>query len=172
MNATRLTIIFALNAFLFCTAASVGTDSMQEKRKPWRVPKRALRMKNPVKPSVKGLALSKKLYMKECASCHGKDGKGKGSAAKGLEVKPADHTNPDMNKEVDGSIFWKIRIGRQPMPSFRGKLKKEQMWGLVNYIRTLHKKPATSKDKKKPKVDKKKPASKGEKKKPGTKGSN
>src|SRR5262245_58817337 len=35
----------------------------------------------------------KNLYTSYCVVCHGEKGKGDGSAAKGLPVKPADHTN-------------------------------------------------------------------------------
>ena len=46
-----------------------------------------------------------------------------------------------MGARTDGEIFWQITHGRSPMPAFQGKLTDTERWQLVDYIRSLAKKP-------------------------------
>ena len=36
----------------------------------------------------------------------------------------------------DGDFFWKIQEGRGDMPSFNDDLSEEQIWEIINYIRS------------------------------------
>ncbi|HVV55133.1 MAG TPA: cytochrome c, partial [Mucilaginibacter sp.] len=60
-----------------------------------------------------------------------------GPAAVALNPKPADHSSEAVQKETDGSLFWKMSEGRKPMPSYKTMLSEKQRWELVDYIRTL-----------------------------------
>ncbi|HEY8782511.1 MAG TPA: cytochrome c [Mucilaginibacter sp.] len=107
--------------------------------KPWVTPKPAETVKNPLAGNSSVLADAKTLYMTNCAPCHGNKGKGDGPAAQALVPKPADHTSTAVQAETDGSLFWKLSEGRNPMPSYKKILSDQQRWELVNYIRTLRK---------------------------------
>ena len=104
---------------------------------PWLAPKDLANTANPTKPNEITLKDSKKLYNNTCGPCHGDKGKGDGVAAIACNPKPADHTSSALQKESDGSLYWKISTGRGPMPSYKGILTESQRWQLVNYIRTL-----------------------------------
>lgn len=104
---------------------------------PWQAPGRAARKKNPIAADDKSVAAGKTVYVKECLSCHGNEGKGDGPAAKDLEKPPGDLSSAPVQEQSDGALFWKISEGRKPMPSFSTSLSDEQRWQVVNYLRTL-----------------------------------
>lgn len=108
-------------------------------RTPWVSPKIAQDLKNPFAGDRAVLAEGKSLYTTNCAPCHGDKGRGDGPAAQALIPKPADHTSAVVQSESDGSLFWKLSEGRNPMPSYKTILTERQRWELITYIRTLAK---------------------------------
>jgi mono/diheme cytochrome c family protein len=110
-----------------------------QQRTPWVTPKIAQEVKNPLAGDKTVLGDAKTLYTTNCAPCHGTKGKGDGPAAAALNPKPADHSSSVIQSETDGSLFWKLSEGRNPMPGYRKILTDKQRWELVNYIRTLAK---------------------------------
>ena len=108
-------------------------------RTPWITPKVSQDVKNPIPADKVALAEGKTLYITNCAPCHGDKGKGDGPAAQALTPKPADHTSSIVQNETDGSLFWKLSEGRNPMPGYKKILTDKQRWELVSYIRTLAK---------------------------------
>jgi mono/diheme cytochrome c family protein len=103
----------------------------------WKAPARAAKKKNPVPADEKSIAAGKAVYIGQCFSCHGATGKGDGPAAKDLPRKAGDLSNPKMDEQSDGALFWKITEGRTPMPTYEKLLKEEDRWAVVNYVRTL-----------------------------------
>jgi|SRR6185312_12298979 len=110
----------------------------------WTAPKDAAEAKNPVASSAPVLSNAKTLYSANCGPCHGDKGRGDGPAAQALNPKPADHTSALVQSETDGSLFWKLSEGRNPMPSYKKVFTDQQRWELICYIRTLAK-PAKKK---------------------------
>lgn len=107
--------------------------------KPWVVPAEYKTMKNPV---AKGDASNKAgmaLYTKNCASCHGKTGLGDGVKARALKEFPGDFSKADYQNQTDGEHFYKTKAGRGEMPKYEGKLADEDIWNIVNYMRTFKK---------------------------------
>jgi mono/diheme cytochrome c family protein len=119
----------------------VNVSAAQEKPKgkPWPAPASAISVKNPVKADAVSIKDGKELYIKNCKSCHGDQGKGDGTKARNLDISCGDFTADDMVKKTDGELFWKISEGRKPMPTFDKKLTDAERWSIINYIRTLHK---------------------------------
>lgn len=107
--------------------------------KPWPAPASAVSQKNPVKADDLSIKDGKAIYIKNCKSCHGDQGKGDGSKANNLDISCGDFTCADFSKKTDGELFWKITQGRKPMPTFEKKLTDAERWSVINYIRTLHK---------------------------------
>jgi mono/diheme cytochrome c family protein len=107
---------------------------------PWPVPDNYLKMANPLKGDAASVTDGKQLWMQHCTSCHGKTGKGDGPKAAQLKTLPHDISKADIQGQPDGSFFYKTSEGRNDMPSFKKKIpEKEDIWSLVNYIRTLKK---------------------------------
>ena len=106
------------------------------------VPVEAARTPNPVKSSPESLARAKKWWTIDCAMCHGKDGDGKGETGQAMKLVIADFTNPASLKDrTDGELFYIIKTGHQDMPPEGQRVKVEENWDLVNYVRSLAKKP-------------------------------
>lgn len=104
------------------------------------IPADAAKQANPVKSSPESLARAKKWYGLDCAMCHGKDGNGKGEVAADMKLKLVDFTNPDTLKgRTDGEIYYIIKNGHQDMPAEGERIKPEDAWDLVNYVRSLAK---------------------------------
>jgi mono/diheme cytochrome c family protein len=85
------------------------------------------------------VARGKVAYLQNCQDCHGEDGKAEGSA---IAVAP-NLTTPDVWKhgKTDAQLFLNIRNGAgENMPPFGPLgpgLKDEQIWDLVNFIRSI-----------------------------------
>ena len=77
------------------------------------------------------------VYKAKCATCHGADGKGDTPAGKGMKVK--DLASDDVQKVSDADLTGAIEKGKKPMPGYEGKLTKDQIDGLVKWIRSLKK---------------------------------
>jgi mono/diheme cytochrome c family protein len=91
------------------------------------------------------LALGKRVYDKECAACHGADGRGDGEAAYLLYPKPRDFTTGKFalvstweRVPTDEDLYRTISRGMpgSAMPSW-GHLSEEERWGLVHHVKTL-----------------------------------
>jgi mono/diheme cytochrome c family protein len=107
--------------------------------KPWPVPAEYKTMKNPV---AKGDASNKAgmaLYTKNCASCHGKAGLGDGVKARMLKDFPGDFSAAVFQGQSDGEHFYKTKSGKGEMPKYEGKLADDDIWNIVNYMRTFKK---------------------------------
>ena len=106
----------------------------------WVAPEWADTLKNPFAGSIKATNEGKKLFQLYCVTCHGEEGKGNGPTAASLNPHPADLALKSVQKQTDGSFFWKITTGKPPMISWKYSLTKNQRWELVDYIRQLAKK--------------------------------
>jgi len=107
--------------------------------KAWVVPANFKTMKNAVAAGDVSTKAGMNLYTKNCASCHGKTGLGDGVKARALKTFPGDFSKVDFQKQTDGELFYKSKIGRDEMPKYEGKLSDDDIWNLVNYMRTLKK---------------------------------
>lgn len=102
----------------------------------WMAPPEAVQRKNPVRVDKASIARGKKIYAANCASCHGASGKGDGPAGKALNPKPADLAAMAPQHPA-GDLAWKIENGRGAMPAWKGTLKQNQIWDVVNFLQTM-----------------------------------
>jgi mono/diheme cytochrome c family protein len=78
------------------------------------------------------------LYAKQCASCHGKDGRAR--TIKGKLKHARNLTDGEWQEKVsDERIFNSINNGKEKMPAFGKKLSQEQIEALVTYVRAFKK---------------------------------
>lgn len=131
---------------LFASALSAqqsSTPAPQKTPSYAAIPVEAAKQSNPVKSSPESIARAKKWWTLDCAMCHGKDGDGKGETATEMKLKIADFTDPATLKDrTDGEIFYIIKNGHDDMPPEGQRVKVEENWDLVNYVRSLAKKKA------------------------------
>jgi mono/diheme cytochrome c family protein len=125
-----------------CVVLVLGMASAQRNSQPqseYKIPPAAASQQNPVKPTSESLSKGKKLYGYDCAVCHGKNGDGKGemSDIKGI----TDFTDPATLKgRPDGELFYVIKNGKGDMPTEGDRAKPDDIWNMVNYVRSLAKK--------------------------------
>jgi mono/diheme cytochrome c family protein len=138
-NQKKSSLIFITGLLTIFLFLNVNTVKAQAPKK-WVAPAAADQLKNPLFGDANSVKEGKKLYIANCSPCHGNGGKGDGIAAASVNPKPADHTSAVIQKETDGSLYWKLTEGRSPMPSYKQILTDAQRWQLINFIRTLAKK--------------------------------
>jgi mono/diheme cytochrome c family protein len=96
------------------------------------------KMVNPVKPNAESLMQGKKYYGYDCAMCHGQNGNGKGDVDSGEKL--PDFTNPGSLKDKsDGELFCSLKNGKGHMPLERIRISPNELWNLINYVRSLAK---------------------------------
>jgi mono/diheme cytochrome c family protein len=128
-----LKLIFLSSAIIVLSASLVAQP------KPWVVPANFKSMKNPVAKGDASSKAGKTLYDKNCLSCHGKVGLGDGVKARALKEFPGDFSKAEYQNQTDGEHFFKTKTGRSEMPKYEGKLSDDDMWNIVNYMRTFKK---------------------------------
>jgi mono/diheme cytochrome c family protein len=141
----RFTLVLpALLLFASALSAQQSSTSAPQKTPSYAaIPVEAAKQSNPVKSSPESIARAKKWWTLDCAMCHGKDGDGKGETATEMKLKIADFTDPTTLKDrTDGEIFYIIKNGHDDMPPEGQRVKVEENWDLVNYVRSLAKKKA------------------------------
>ena len=115
-------------------ALSVEESESKEK---WVAPTAEARKKNPVAVNESSLAAGQKIYLQRCIGCHGKTGNGDGPDAADLGIHPAKLSNAAVQEQTDGELFWKVTVGKKPMPSYRSRVSPTDRWNVINYLRTL-----------------------------------
>jgi cytochrome c oxidase cbb3-type subunit III len=78
------------------------------------------------------------LFKTKCAACHGPDGKGEVPMGKKLGARNLSST--EVQGQSDAQLTDVVTKGKNKMPTYNGKLTKEQIADLVAYIRELGKK--------------------------------
>ncbi len=121
---------FGLFLMAFVTKSSFQAE--------WKVPDADKNKVNPLKGDAASVATGKTLYNTHCKSCHGTKGKGDGPKAAQLDTESGDFTKASFQSQTDGSLFYKTKVGRKDMPSYKTKIPDaNDMWAVVNYMRTF-----------------------------------
>jgi mono/diheme cytochrome c family protein len=103
----------------------------------WVAPPAAGTRINPLGNRPDAAAGGRKLFKQRCTTCHGDDGGGTSKAP--------DLTQPDVQAQSDGALFWKIATGNTHagMPAF-SFLPELQRWQLLLHLRELAVRPLGS----------------------------
>lgn len=134
------TVLIVLAVLVFAFVLGAQQSQPPAKAPEGKTAPEAAQKQNPVKPTAESLAKGKKMYVIDCAMCHGENGDGKGDMASDMK-NVTDFTNPDVQKaHTDGEWFYIIRKGKGEMPPEGDRVKDEEVWNMVNYIRAFAKK--------------------------------
>jgi mono/diheme cytochrome c family protein len=126
---SRAHILFASVAILSIgTALWLAPSSAAQNSSFRNAPPSAAEMKNPYKSTAE-VAAGKKLYLLNCAQCHG-------SKLQGIGPAPALDRGPIRNAKP-GELFWFITKGKleSGMPSW-GNLSQQQRWQIVTFLQS------------------------------------
>jgi len=124
-----------LGALLCCGLFGCKGKSAAESK----IPQEEVDRKNPVESNPTSIAEGKRLYgATDCALCHGKDGDGKGVLAKDINMNTHDWRKPEsLSHFTDGELSYLILKGKGRMPAYEGKETPEQIWQIIDYMRTM-----------------------------------
>ena len=93
-----------------------------------------------VEPTPENISKGQAIYKKHCQMCHGATGLGDGPAGKRLNPKPYNLQDKEkMAGLTDEQLFKEITKGKGPMPAFERKLKENERWMVLHYIRAFAK---------------------------------
>lgn len=111
----------------------------------WMAPVAEASIPNPIQPNRESIQQGVTLYQQNCVSCHGVNADGKGMAGMMLNPKPA-NLRAMAGMHPDGDFAYKIKQGRGSMPAWKNTFNDDQVWHLVNYIKTLNDQPVVSQE--------------------------
>ena len=128
--AATVGLLMAMWSFDFSASAHEGHR---------HAPARAKKLKNPLTASQENIEAGHALFSRNCASCHGEDGKAKTDVAEAMKVKPADLTGHAMHGITDGEIYWVVTNGIKTsgMPALNAKTKPNERWQMALYVKHL-----------------------------------
>ena len=129
----NLKLFFISSAIIFLSISLVAQP------KPWVVPANFKSMKNPIAVCDASIKAGQALYVKTCTPCHGKTGLGDGVKSKSLKTAMNDLSKAEFQNQTDGEHFYKTKTGRGDMTKYEGKLTDDDIWNIVNYMRTFKK---------------------------------
>jgi mono/diheme cytochrome c family protein len=97
-------------------------------------------LKNPFSDKKRSALIGEKIFIQNCATCHGHVGLGHGNASTSVLPKPDNLTSDEIHKQSDGELFLGISNGAHGvMIPWKFVLSENQRWHLVDYIRELRK---------------------------------
>ncbi len=113
----------------------LGTVLLAQDRSFHNAPDSARALKNPYEGTPEAVQVGKRLYGRNCLSCHGKTGRGTGNVPSLVDAK--------LQSVTDGELLWFITKGSKEngMPSW-AFLPKAQRWEIVAYVKSLESSPA------------------------------
>jgi mono/diheme cytochrome c family protein len=119
VNALRIGCLLAA-----VTVAAAGGGTVVQ-----NAPATAAKKQNPLESDGQAQRAGAKLYIRECAACHGMNRKG--------SRKAPPLNRPDIRGAASGTLFWVLRNGaiHRGMPSF-AHLPEAQRWQIVTFLRS------------------------------------
>src|SRR5215831_10907324 len=107
----------------------------------WLIPPGGRDEQSPLSSAPDAATRGRVLYMSNCEKCHGPDGKGSGPPDYAADL--TDELRIELNTE--GVLFYKVWNGHaiqlrtqvDDMPAFSGKLSKDEVWAVVEYLKIL-----------------------------------
>jgi mono/diheme cytochrome c family protein len=133
MNANRTRVVLVVAAALFLVVVATSAQSPAAGPDPKKV-------KNPVAATAASVTAGAATYKKYCSFCHGPDAKGNGPLAPKGSM-PSDLTDAKWDHgATDGEIFHIAQNGvggTSVMKGFKGKIPDQDLWNVINYLRSL-----------------------------------
>lgn len=135
------TVMVALRSLAGAVVVTLGCAAvvLAQSGSGWTIPPAGRTEESPLKPTPDVLKNGKSVFTSKCQRCHGAAGKGDGpdSDPDGPAADLTDSSRAAVN--TDGVIFYKIWNGRSKpkMPAFKSEMSKDDVWSVVEYVKTL-----------------------------------
>ena len=108
----------------------------------WLIPAGGRDEKSPMSSVADAAMKGKALFLSNCTRCHGPEGKGNGTESE-YAADLTDDSRTELNTE--GVLFYKVWNGHSvqlrtetvDMPAFKGKLSRDEVWTIVEYLKVL-----------------------------------
>lgn len=94
------------------------------------------RLVNPVRLTASSIDRGKELFTIYCVPCHGVAGRGDGPITPKF-IRPPDLTAAQARGYTDGYLYSLIASGRGLMPPYGDKVRGDDRWNVVNYLRAV-----------------------------------
>jgi len=93
---------------------------------------------NPFPETSASIEAGRRIYVAQCTQCHDAKGKPVVPAEPGA-TKPADLTRPKdwVHGMSAAAMFETLREGTEEMAGFKGKLRDEEIWRVIIFVRSL-----------------------------------
>ncbi len=118
---------FVIGTLLFCNNNLMAHG--------WLAPEKESKIQNPVPRTQSSSDRGLETYAQFCVYCHGIDSKGLPASATKLK-KHSPNLIERLKNHSEGDFHWKIKKGKGEMPSFREELSDNEIWNLINYIKS------------------------------------
>lgn len=120
----------AVRAILCVLVAALGLAAQRTGSPVQQAPAKYSTRVNPYEHDPAAIVAGRKLFLKNCMACHGRDAGGIGKAPP-LVI-------PDVYRAAPGALFWAITNGslNRGMPSY-AYLPESQRWQIVTYLKSL-----------------------------------
>jgi len=106
---------------------------------PLVIPKDASARRNPQPMTSENLSEGRKLFVSQCAMCHGAEGAGDGDLVPRLKMSIPDYQDPKVQAtRTDGDLMYIMTTGHGVMPGEK-QLSETSRWNIVLYLRSLAK---------------------------------
>lgn len=101
----------------------------------------ANKLVNPIAGDMKPetLIVGQKYFETHCAVCHGFEGKGDGTVAEKMPLRPPSLISDKVKGFTDGHVYHIITEGQGVMGPYKSHVPQKYRWQVVNYIRNLQK---------------------------------
>jgi mono/diheme cytochrome c family protein len=102
----------------------------------WRAPETEAERQNPIPLNEDSSGRGRRIFMQKCTFCHGNGAEGLSSESTGLQ-KDTPNLMQRLKNHSEGDFHWKIKTGKDQMPSFRTGLSDCDIWDVVNLIKSI-----------------------------------
>ena len=125
-----------INRKIFVFGIFMSVTTLLSAQETWEAPADKASRLSPFAFTDENRAEGKRIYEANCASCHGTPGQG--NYNKDLVPLPGDPATDKIQRNSDGSLFYKVFEGKGLMPSFKNSLSSTDIWNVIAYLRSFN----------------------------------
>jgi len=133
LPAAGFAVIFVICLLIPIVTALETEDSSAPESEATKDPKK---LKNPVLYTRKNVVRGKNVFLRYCVECHDRDGR----SLTNVEEQATDLTRPQIWQygTTDGEVFTTLKKGGgDVMPPYESLLKDQDIWCIVNFLKSI-----------------------------------